>query len=196
MISSFTTDLAAELSTRGVPYPVVYGPERMAQTVLASPHIVFRRDRQQGEDYRAPKTTKQNPPLDHVRAMAVQCLVYGKSLLPGATVADHERVADKVVDQVLLALRAVVNERQTEWAYRSGRMLSETDLAEQGLEAWPGAVYELRFTIDRGVRNENYAGEYADEATIGGTHGITFDSALSADGTGQHAALPSATTEL
>lgn len=196
MISSFTDDLRSALSDRGVPYPIVYGPERMQQTLLAEPHIVITRDRQQGETFKPPKTTKQNPPLDHVRAMAVRCLVYGKSRLPGATVADHERVADKVADQIVLAMRAIVNERQTEWVIIGGRMLNDTDLQEEGLEAWPGAVYELRFTIDRGVRNENYAGEYADESTIGGAHGISFDLTLSADGTGQENALPSATTEL
>jgi hypothetical protein len=196
MIASFTDDLRAALVTRGVPYAVVYGPERLRQTVLAEPHIVVMRDRQQGETFRGPKTTKQNPPLDHVRTMAVRCVVYGKSYLAGASVADHERVADKVVDQIVIAMRAIVNERQTEWVLTGGRLLSDTDLAEDGLEAWPGVAYELRFTVDRGVRDETYAGEYPDESTIGGTHGIDFGTSLSADGTGQENTLPSAETEL
>lgn len=190
MLAAITYQLREALEARGVPFPVVYGPQRLAQSVLADPHVVVERDRQQGDTVRPPTVVMRNPRLDHVRGVGAVVRVFAKSGDLGAKVEDHERVADHVLDQVLVALRAIVAARRTWWRIKSARLLSGAELEAREILGWPGVVYELRCEIDRGVTDANYAGEGRGEKSP-----TDIKTSLDTSGSpGPSTSLPGATT--
>lgn len=206
MLAAIAIQLGEMLADRGVPYPVVYGPERMSHGSATTPHVTVERSRALGDSTRPNKTIRDNPRVVFVRSIGAVCRVYARSTQSGAAPADHERVADAVVDQILVCLRTIAGGRRTIFESRDGRFLSAVDLDERGLQAWAGVVYELPFTIARGVTDGVYAGESAlaygttpaaAEATAGGEHGfgvaITLDVGESS---GSSETLPGATTRV
>jgi hypothetical protein len=195
MLSAICNELRAALQARGVPYDVVYGPERMAQSSLARTHIVLERDRTLGDAYLPPTTHTRNPRLDHVRRIGAVLTVYARSGEPGATIADHERLADHIVDQALVALRGIVAARRTLWDVTGARLLSAGESADRALEAWAGVVYEVKLAIDRGVADTPFDGAAAVERTMGGATGARIGTALNITGSpGTSTDLPGATT--
>lgn len=176
MLYEISKDVSAALVANNVPLPVVYGPERVdAMASVGRQRIVFERDRELGDgvelNMRARPT---NPIMIAVRPIGAVCRVYAQSTIAGAAVHDHERIADQAVDKVVAALRKVVATRRTLWRVSSSKLLSAAELEERGLERWPGVVYELRFSVDRGVTDTTWIGEARPEVTIGGEGGVTI----------------------
>jgi hypothetical protein len=205
VLLSISYQLREDLQARGVPFDVVYGPERLGQTPLAASHIVLERDRATGDELLPVTAHRRNPRVDHVRGIGATLRVFARSTAAGAGPGDHERVADRVVDQCLISLRAIVAARRTQWRLRSAKLLSADEAGERGLETWPGVIYEARFVIDRGVADAGWteaetaaaaAGTAtADEATFGGAHGVSVATTLdTSDGPAGSDELPSATT--
>lgn len=176
MMHSITLEVGAELRARGVPFAVVYGPERMGTTVTSAPRIVIERDRKAGDGVGPARSVHTNPHMRAVRAIGCVARIFGKSNAAGAGVQDHEAIADQLVDKVLVALDKVVRSNQTLWRPVSGKFLTAEDLAARGLTTWPGVVYELQFTVDRGVFDTDFAGEAAPETSLGGVDGVTVKS--------------------
>lgn len=194
MLAAITYELRELLKARGVPYPVGYGPERSTQSVAVDSHIVVERDRERGDEFKPPPTSRYNPHLDHSRDIGAICRVFARSTLSGAGPEDHERVADTVVDQVAIVLRAIISRRRTFWAVRSAKLMTAAEMAYAGI-TWPGVVYELRFTVSRGVTDATFQGEIAGESTFGGAHGTTVSTTLdTSDSPAGSNDLPSATT--
>lgn len=182
MIYEISREVAAELVTRGCPLPVVYGPERVNAGALTRSRIVFERDRQGGDAVKAPpsrvqrtatvNSTPTRAPIVLARALGVIVRVWASSTVAGAAVQDHEAEAEAAADQVLVALRKAIAVRHTLWGVTSARYLDAASLAAagirvDGLESWPGVVYELRLTIDRGVFDSVWSGAGAETVTLG-----------------------------
>lgn len=197
MLAAITDQLRDKLSDRGVPYPVVYGPERMRQTPSTTSHITVMRDRAVGDVFAGPKSNAQNPNVIQSLQIGAKCRIYAHSTKSGANVWDHERLADAVLDQVVLALRDIVTPRKNFWTLKTARMVTPAEAGEPDLERWPGVIYELKFSVHRAVLDIDYAGESADEATMGGSGISAVDAALdTSDSPDASTGLPYATTRL
>lgn len=197
MLLAICYQLREALTARGVPWDVVDGPERLGQTTTAIPHIVLERDRQTGDLYAPPTTDRRNPRLDHVRWIGAVLRVFAKSSVASARPMDHEREADLIVDQCMVALRGIVSARKTLWQIGSAKLLTADEANERGLESWPGVIYEVRFAVARGVTDAPFDGTTASEATFGGAHGVGTSTTLDlSDGPDGSEELPSATTRM
>jgi len=196
MLAAITSQLRDSLQARLVPHPVRYGPERATQSSSVRPHVTIERDRQQGDTIGPPPTNRRNPRLLYKRGIGGICRVFAHSTVAGAQVEDHERDADKVINQVIIALRDIIVARKSAMRIRSSRFLTASELAEAGL-TYPGVVYELRFEVDMGVADTNYQAEAADESTFGGEHGTSVGTTLDlTDGPDPTTDLPSASTRI
>lgn len=185
MMHSITLEVAAQLRARGVPHAVVYGPERTGTTVTGPVRIVIERDRAAGDGIGPARSVHTNPKMRAVRAIGCVARVFAKSNVAGAGGHDHEAVADQLIDALVVALDVVVRSNQTLWSPVSGKFLTAEDLAARGLTTWPGVVYELRFTVDRGVFDLDFAGEAAPEADVGpGGVGIKSTTKVTVNGVG------------
>lgn len=200
MLAAITDQLREALELRGVPtlaIPVVYGPESLGQSTLVQSHIVIERDRAAGDVWNAAHAPMRNPRQIFSRSIGAVCRIFARSSLAGARNQDHERVADMLADQVMIALREIIIARKTLWQVTSSKLLTRDEMAERDLQTWAGVVYEIRFSADRGVLDTDYAGEAAEEATAGGTHGFGVSTTLdTSDSAGAGHGLPSATTRL
>ena len=169
MIYTISREIADKLVTRGVPFPVVYGPEREVRTNLGvgRNRIVIQRDDQSGDPVGPARSQRQNPRMVGLRSVGVVVRIYAQSTVEGAQRHDHERLADRVEDAFEVVLKQVVGARDTLYRWRTPpRFLRADELAMQGLGVWPGVVYESRLEIDRGVYDTTYAdgsapGEFA-----------------------------------
>lgn len=157
MIYEITRELAAELTAKGVPYPVIYGPER-APRPMVDPRIVVERNRDASDEFGAPHKRAANPVMFGVRWLACVATIFAKSNLEGAGTHDHERQADQLVDRFTVALHKVVRVRCNQYRITSAKLLSAAELKLEGLELWQGAVYRLEFSIERGVEDVTWQG--------------------------------------
>ena len=189
MLAAIVSQLREALVARKVPYPLVYGPERLEQGSSVRPHIVVERDRQSGDTWQAAKTNNANPQRIFARGIGGVVRIFAQSTKRGAAVEDHERIADKLVNQTMMALREIVVARRSALSIKSSRLLTLAELAEAGL-TYPGAVYELRIEIGMGVDDENYAAETPAETTMGGEGGVSVTTTLDTSGS------PEPTTDL
>lgn len=190
MIYELTREIATELAARGVPYPVIYGPERGPRPMVDS-RLVVERNRTGSDELAAPRTRQQNPRIFGTRWIACTCTIFAKSNLEGAGAHDHEREVDQLVDKFTIALHKAVRVRNNQYRLITARLLSATELALEGLEAWQGAVYRIEFAVDRGVPDTNWQGAAKATAQPG-----SISTALSADGDNATAggSLPAAQT--
>lgn len=167
MIHEITVSVAAELKSKGVPFGVVYGPERQVAGISSPTRIVIERDRQAGDGLGPARSVHTNARMRGVRAVGCVARVFAKSNAGGAGVQNHEALADKLVDKLVVALDKVIRANQTLWKPVSGKLLSAEELAARDLTTWPGVVYELRFTVDRGMFDTDFASEAAPEVEVG-----------------------------
>jgi hypothetical protein len=57
----------------------------------------------------------------------------------------------------------VVSARNTAWRITSMRLLTAEEVDAAGLETWPGVVYEIKFSVDRGVFDTDWTGDGSEE---------------------------------
>lgn len=197
MIYAITNEVRTALVAKGVPYPVVYGPERAPASVNET-RIVIERDRLASDEIAAPMSPKINPRRVFVRWQAVQVWIYAQSTIDSPMLQDHERIAEQLADKVLIALMSVVRTRKNNFRLTSAHFVGAAELEALGLEQWEGVVYQISCAIDRSVENTTWAGVKAVERAVGGKGGVSIDvSDLMVDGTTeQDGTLPSAETEL
>ncbi len=148
------------LSAQLYPVKVKYGPERIKRGAYPSGHvIVVERARDADDVLGPPKGVNQNPRRLFDIALACKATIYARSSLGGAHDGDHERETEKIRDAFLAALakwHAGARAGTTAGIQVSGARFAAP---EEGPEKWPGAVYELKFTIPRGVYDRAYVGE-------------------------------------
>ena len=165
MIADLATEVAAELRDRGVPVPVVYGPERFEDDAIVRTRIVFERDRDGGDGFGfrseiKPVAAPAMAKIDHVRTQGGMLRIWAHNSVAGARAQDHERLADELLDRVSIAIRKCVSRSRTQWSVRSGKFLRAEDIAPtlRGQQVWHGVVYEMRFALERGVYDKKWDG--------------------------------------
>jgi hypothetical protein len=170
---------AVETAMRAKKYPVrvVYLPDKSVEG-LQSSRIEMMRDREQGDDWEAPKGAKQNPRKYADRHVGARALIWVKSSVRGAMIGDHERECERLVDAFFCALFDAMraSAQVATFAVRDAKYLTAEELAKVGvpqavLESWPGVVYSLRWRMPRGVYFTDYAGEGLQEIELGGITG-------------------------
>lgn len=165
MIYEIFRELETNLTSRGYPFPLEYGPEAKRKKPPFDTRIVMDHDRESGDSISGPRSQVAiSTPAGRSRKLldrAVGCLVriYAKSSSPGARIENHERLAEQLVDAVLAGLRTVIQKRATLWRVTSASFVSKEALEVPELEKWPGVVYELKFSVDRGVFDLTWTGE-------------------------------------
>ena len=130
-----------------------------------------------------------------LRNIACVARIFAKSNLPGAGVHEHERQADQAADKLTIALHRSVRLRNSEYFVTSIKLLSASDLKFEGLEAWPGVVYEIKFSVERGVFDTNWAGEKAPETVLTADNFGNPTVTITGTTAGNNV-MPSATTEI
>lgn len=148
-----------ELQLRGCPVRVMYGPERMQDTALTDTRIVFQRSRRARDRISSPSSSKLNPSRRAERELDALVQVIARSSLDGAQLHDHEELADQIVDMLIVVLQIAAARSKTTVALNGGSFLSTQALALEGMESWPGVVYELTFSVQRGVFDRSWAGD-------------------------------------
>ena len=141
--------------------PVVEGPER-APAGVHFERIVVEEDEDRGDSFGAPT---RGPKNRFTHAIGVVVRIFAQVTGSGAAVGEHRRRARAVLHRVLIALDGILRgDRKNMWLPDSGRFVVPTDA--EGTETWPGAVYELRFTVNAGVQDLDWAGDGAATGTI------------------------------
>lgn len=195
MLRELSSEMQSELDARSCPFRIIYGPER-APISLVNCRVVVERDRGGTENVSAPKSRAPNPHMVAVRSTAGKCRVFAKSSLPGASVSDHERVADQMVDKLTVALHTCARRRNTEYRISGSHVLTPEELQLSDLEAWPGVVYEFKFEVDRGVFDTTWTGEKRPTAEMGGTGGVSIGTSVSIGDSANSNDLPSTQTRI
>jgi hypothetical protein len=162
MLSEISKEVDAQLVTRKVPLRVVYGPERAPSNT--SERIVIEHDRRAGDSFEMAGITS-NPKSCSVRWQGAVARIFAQETFPGARIQDHERRASAVLDRVIVALNVVVKGRKNQWRAEGGTFVAPKDI--EGSETWPGAVYEFRFAVDRGIVDSKWDGEIRPEHQLG-----------------------------
>lgn len=168
MLYSIGRDLESALAAKAVPFKVFYGPERAEPTTVVRERIVIERDRQGGDTFVARRSQSTNPKRPADRQVGARLRIFAQATSAGSMQHEHERRVDAVADRVFVALDGIIRgARRTSWRIESAKLLSADELQMRGLETWPGAVYEIVFSVDRGVFDTAWDGSAADEVTVG-----------------------------
>lgn len=185
MIHEVFVLLRAALKAKGVPYDLVYGPPPVPYAVGGTRVHIYRPP--QADAVAGPRSQHRNARQYSTRAMGATIQIFAHSTISGAGRHDHERIADKIVDQLQVELHKIVGAAKTVW-----RVLGSGFTTDFGTsDGWAGVVYELRIQIDRGVRDVSWVGDAAAEFT---TDDFATDS--TATGPGVSSDLPTATTRI
>jgi hypothetical protein len=149
----------------------VYAPERTKETGFG-PMILFSRDHMASEKIESAHGTVKNGRKFRTRRLPVVLKIYAKSSLDGATLAEHEELADYLVDAVVSALEIwSTSERGGGIEYGEMAFLTPDEITpDRGgpPEGWPGVVYLMRFTIGRGVVERDYLKQAQPTGTLTG----------------------------
>lgn len=166
MLYQIASELGQALKAKGVPFPVVFGPEPTAPITGSYERIVFEHPIDEKRDtVTAPRSVHRNPRMPLMRLQAARVRIFARSPLAGARWHDHAERAEEVLDRVLAELDAIVRGRRNVLTYGGGGFVSLVD--EKGTQVWSSAIYELDITIDRGVERRTWAGDANEEVSIG-----------------------------
>lgn len=185
MIHEVFVLLRTSLKAKGVPCDIIYGPPQVPLKV-GDTRIEFFRDYATGDSLDAPRGVHRNPRMVRRRLVAVCVRIFARSTKKGAQRHDHEDLADQLADMALVALHDIAREQRIPLqVQRAGFAQDETT------DGWAGVVYELRFSVERGVFDRTFQGDAATESTLTATSGRTD---VDIDGPGAPDGLPGATT--
>lgn len=172
MIYEVARELETALRDKGVPLPVVYGPEPTRGDSQRE-RIVVQRTEDDFGPLRSQWTNPRGKGLAILQGVTIR--IYARSPMGGSRIHDHERRAYHVLDRIIVALDKVVRSRKNNVAITAGGIVPPVDVTTDGATQtpWPGVVYELRLTVDRGVFDRTWPtaadpnGGIADEAVVG-----------------------------
>lgn len=157
--------LEAALKAQGVPFPVVFGPERGNPVTAAHGRIVIEHGGPGADNIRPPLATHRNPTVHFNRIQGAFLRIFARSNLANAQWHDHTELAEAVLGHVLAELDVIVRGGRNNLSFAAGGFVQLDDSA--GSNTWPGAIYELPFGIDRAIERRTWAGGKAGEVTIG-----------------------------
>lgn len=160
MIHEIGRELETKLAAKGCGFKVV---DREAFKPTAWRNVVVIEET--GDTYAPPRSQSRNAKRYFDCITGAKLTIFAKSAKSGALEFEHRRVARRVVDLLLVALRTIRAERNSgAITIGAGSFVTIADLAAS--EVLGGAVYELPFTIERGVLDTTYTGAAADEFTF------------------------------
>lgn len=166
MLYEIQREIAADLTTRGVPFPCNYGPDKAGAAALTRSRIVIDVDDELGDEFAAAMKAGRNPTMRAVLWQGAFCRIFVRSDEGAARVHEHRRLAMQAVRMVYVALEKSVAARHNRFRIASAKFLNATELQLRGIENWPGVVYELRFAVDSAVNDTNWVGDAKPEVTI------------------------------
>ncbi len=164
MIHEIGRELLAALKAKGCPFNVLDGPEPTATTTYSRERIVLEHDEDRGDTFGPPMLQLTNPKSYATRVAGYKLTIYAQSAAAGSLEFEHRRRAEHVLDLVFVALQQIASTRKNSFSPVSGTFVQPADLAKS--ETIGGAVYEFRFTFDRGIVERDWDGSIAGEFTI------------------------------
>lgn len=189
MIHAIFLSLRSALKAKGVPFECIYGPSPVPMSVGGS-RIQVMRDYDASETPGAPRGRFTNPRMSAVRGVPAVVRIFAKATVAGAQRHEHERLADSIADQVQTELHKIIRAIPTLYAFTRMGLVADTTTPD----GWAGVVYEIRFTVDRGVTDTTWVGDAMSEMTMTATTAVT---ALdTSDSPAADNVLPSATTRI
>ncbi len=162
--------VATDLAAQKYPFDVVYAPERFTRANM-DPVVLFQRDNGSSEKVESPKGQQANGRKSATRRVPVKVKVYARSNLVGAGVADHEALADYLVDALIISLDEWSTAQRgggIEYGEMAFMTPDELMADEHAPEGYIGLVYLMRFTIGRGVIKRTYKQEIRPVGEING----------------------------
>ncbi|HEU5480422.1 MAG TPA: hypothetical protein VFU90_11340 [Candidatus Tumulicola sp.] len=179
MIHAIGEQLAAALAAAGIPLPVIDGPERRPTGTFARERIVLE---PAGDDrFESNHKATKNPKTKFSRVVSYKATLYVQAQSKGAMEWEHKVRAEALLDQVIIALEAIVKARANMWAPKSGKFVLPADLKDT--ETPGGAIYEFTFTIDRGITTDSWTGQAAPQVTASAGF-VTNQTNVTVNGTG------------
>lgn len=161
MIHEICTELQLALLAKGCRFPVL-DREPTTTTTFGRERIVVEHD-DGGDSFGPVLGQHKNPKQRMTRKVGAKATIYAQSPTAGALEFEHRRRAEHVLDLVLVCLDDVIRIRKNAWTPSGGKFVVPDDLAKS--DAYAGAVYELKFSVDRAVNVQTWAGaarpEYA-----------------------------------
>lgn len=148
MIYALSQALKTRLAAFGCPVPVIYGPER---TRGATTRIVVERARGESEAINGPVGRPVNPPMSMSMQTRARIRVYAFATSSGAMTHVHERLADAIKRVVLSEMHKQIRSDKQTHTFVDGRMLTAEEAERDGLQAWPGAIYDITLALTEGV---------------------------------------------
>lgn len=168
ILSSFGQILRTNLLAHKCTIPLIYDtPERTQSINFARERIVLEYDTDETDSFGPPQTQSRNPPKPvATRTIALKATIYARHPNQGALAFEHKERAESILDMFVCALMEAQSSQQRVRVFpKSGRWLTPPDAKQS--ERPSGAMYELKFTIDRGIASTNWDGTSATEKTIG-----------------------------
>jgi len=168
MLYAIRNELEQAFKAQKVPVKVVYAfgseptksvSEARERVVLIEP-IGNKRDK-----IESPVRAHLNPKHPALAVDAFVIRIYARSNLPAATPHDHAARARQIRQHVVSELDAIVRIRQNQIEWGAAGFIEPVD--GEGSTVWSGALYEMDLTIDRGTPRVTWAGDAAEEVTIG-----------------------------
>jgi hypothetical protein len=163
MIAAVAVGALEELRARKFPIKrIEYGPEAFERcpnhTAVIMARDVAGGDRFSGPTGSSPQgRVNRNGRVLARRDVGGECWVLAKSSIPNARTADHEYVADQLVDGLQCALYRWGTSNNQPVVIEGGGMVYGGELPGT-FEAFPGVVYRFRFTVARGVADSDFDG--------------------------------------
>lgn len=180
MIRELCKQLQEALRTAGCPFDVVEG-ETTTTAARSRERIVVEHD-DGGDSFGAARGARANPSHRLTRSVGCRATIYAQSTRAGALDYEHRRRCEAALDALLVAIDRTAQRLRVSWSPSSGSFVKPEDQAAS--ERRGGAVYELRFSIDRAVIEQSWAGEAAPEVELGpsGVPAVTTTRRVSIDG--------------
>jgi hypothetical protein len=180
MIHEIGKELATALLARGAPFRVA-DPERTDPIGTARERVVL--EEVDGGDTFGPVVSQhRNPRCVMTCTIAARLRIFAQDTRAGATSPDHQRRARAVLDQVLVALKNIMQARKApSWLPDRGGFAPIEDAAGTLAGSRSGALYELFFTVPRAVLDAPWTGTgelgaAAAEVEFGGADGVVIGS--------------------
>jgi hypothetical protein len=158
MIHELGRQLEPKLLAKGCPFKVVDRESTKTAVTWRNNVIVIEETK---DSYEPPTSQSRNPKRYYDGRIGAKLTIYAQSTRPGAPEFEHRRIARRVVDLILVALRTIRGEQRTGIGIGAGQFVTIEDLA--GSERHGGAVYELEIVVDRGVADRTWEGAIAAE---------------------------------
>jgi hypothetical protein len=153
MIQKIREELAAYLASKSVPVTVELnepvGGSKMQSTFGRSRITLDHETDRKGDAFLPSRSQRLANQHRYTRSQAWILRIYAQSGRAGALRFEHERLANDILDFVLVGLDEIAAKRSNRWTPNGGSFVTIADLAES--ERPGGAVYELSLSFDRGV---------------------------------------------